>query len=105
MLLDWCAHVGEFAEVSEYIVKRSSTPNEVQFGDFGTIISNVFAIGGEKHRNEWLNEQVNPMMEQNSKVCVNIGVGEGGDRLVNAENVLEMVTGVKPQRTLVKFES
>ena len=34
------AHVGEFAEVSEYIVKRSSMPNEVQFGDFGTIMSN-----------------------------------------------------------------
>ena len=45
--------------------------------------------------------QANPMMEPRiSKVCVNIGVGEGGDRLVNAENVLEMVTGVKPQRTL-----
>ena len=40
-------HVGEFAEVSEYIVKRSSMPNEVQFGEFGTIM-NVFAIGGEK---------------------------------------------------------
>ena len=42
------AHVGEFAEVSEYIVKRSSMPNEVQFGDFGTIMDNVFAIGAEK---------------------------------------------------------
>jgi len=42
------AHVGEFAEVSEYIVKRSSMPNEVQFGEFGTIMNNVFAIGGEK---------------------------------------------------------
>ena len=42
------AHVGEFAEVSEYIVKRSSMPNEVQFGEFGTIMDNVFAIGGEK---------------------------------------------------------
>ena len=42
------AHVGEFAEVSEYIVKRSSMPNEVQFADFGTVISNVFAIGKQK---------------------------------------------------------
>ena len=41
--------------------------------------------------------QANPMMVPKiAKVCVNIGVGEGGDRLVNAENVLEMVTGVKP---------
>ena len=42
------AHVGEFAEVTEYIVKRSSMPNEVQFGEFGTIMSNVFAIGNQK---------------------------------------------------------
>ena len=42
------ATVGEFAEVSEYIVKRSSMPNEVQFADFGTVMSNVFAIGSQK---------------------------------------------------------
>jgi small subunit ribosomal protein S4e len=30
---------------SEYIVKRSSMPNEVQFGDFGTVVRNVFAFG------------------------------------------------------------
>ena len=50
--------------------------------------------------------QANPMMVPKiAKVCVNIGVGEGGDRLVNAENVLEMVTGVKPQRTLGKIQN
>tara|TARA_B110000444_G_scaffold261520_1_gene314584 strand:- start:7000 stop:7584 length:585 start_codon:yes stop_codon:yes gene_type:complete len=42
------AHVGEFADVKEYIVKRSSMPNEVQFGEFGTVVSNVFAVGGQK---------------------------------------------------------
>ena len=42
------AHVGSTADVKEYIVKRSSMPNEVQFGEFGTVMSNVFAIGGEK---------------------------------------------------------
>jgi large subunit ribosomal protein L5 len=40
-----------------------------------------------------------------TKVCVNIGVGEGGDRLVNAENVLEIVTGVRPQRTLGRIQN
>lgn len=40
-----------------------------------------------------------------TKVCVNIGVGEGGERLVNAENVLQMVTGVKPQRTLGRIQN
>ena len=53
-----------------------------------------------------MSETSNPMMAPRiSKVCVNIGVGEGGDRLVNAENVLQMVTGVKPQRTLGKIRN
>ena len=36
------------------------------------------------------------------KIVVNIGVGEGGDKLVKAEKVMEMVTGKKPSRTLSK---
>jgi len=38
-------HVGTFADVREYIVKRSSMPNEVQFDEFGTTVDNVFAVG------------------------------------------------------------
>jgi small subunit ribosomal protein S4e len=41
-------HVGETAAVKEYIVKRSSMPNEVQFESFGTVTRNVFAIGDAK---------------------------------------------------------
>jgi small subunit ribosomal protein S4e len=41
-------HVGETADVKEYIVKRSSMPNEVQFASFGTVTRNVFAIGDAK---------------------------------------------------------
>ena len=41
-------HVGKLADVTNYIVKRSSMPNEVQFADFGTVMSNVFAIGSQK---------------------------------------------------------
>ena len=53
-----------------------------------------------------MSESVNPMsVPRITKVCVNIGVGEGGDRLVNAENVLEMVTGVRPQRTLGRIQN
>ena len=49
---------------------------------------------------------VNPMSQLRvTKVCVNIGVGEGGERLVNAENVIQMVTGVKPQRTLCRIQN
>jgi len=36
------------------------------------------------------------------KVVVNIGVGEAGERLQKAEQVLEMVTGHKPVRTISK---
>ena len=53
-----------------------------------------------------MSETANPMaMPQISKVVVNIGVGEGGDRLSNAEKVLELVTGVTPIRTLGKQQN
>ena len=35
-----------------------------------------------------------------TKVTINIGVGEGGQRLQLAEQVLELMTGQKPVRTL-----
>ena len=45
----------------------------------------------------------NPMrVPRIEKIVVNIGVGEGGDKLQKAEKVMEMVTGVKPARTLSK---
>ena len=45
----------------------------------------------------------NPMLVPRiEKVVVNIGVGEGGDKLVKAEKVMEMVTGAKPARTASK---
>ena len=45
----------------------------------------------------------NPMrVPRIQKVVVNIGVGEGGEKLQKAERVVEMVTGVKPARTLSK---
>lgn len=46
---------------------------------------------------------MNPMREVKiEKVTINIGVGEGGDKLLKAEKVLEQVTGRKPARTLAK---
>ncbi|MEJ6715728.1 MAG: 30S ribosomal protein S4e, partial [Euryarchaeota archaeon] len=39
------AHVGGFANMTSYDVKRSSMPNEVQFEEFGTVATNVFAVG------------------------------------------------------------
>ena len=53
-----------------------------------------------------MSETANPMAQPRiAKVCVNIGVGEGGQQLINAENVLELVTGVKPQRTLGRIQN
>lgn len=53
-----------------------------------------------------MSETVNPMsVPRITKVSVNIGVGEGGDRLINAENVLKLVTGVNPTRTLGRIQN
>ena len=46
---------------------------------------------------------MNPMREiWIEKVTLNIGVGEGGDKLVKAEKVLESIAGQKPTRTYAK---
>ncbi len=45
---------------------------------------------------EYVNEMQTPLIE---KVVVNIGAGESGEKLVNAEKLLKKLTGVKPTRT------
>ena len=48
-----------------------------------------------------MSESSNTMLSPGiTKVTVNIGVGEGGQRLQLAERVLEVLTGMKPKRTL-----
>ena len=48
-----------------------------------------------------MSEEGNVMLAPTiTKVTVNIGVGEGGQRLQLAERVLEVLTGMKPVRTL-----
>ncbi|HEC82733.1 MAG TPA: 50S ribosomal protein L5 [Thermoplasmatales archaeon] len=45
----------------------------------------------------------NPMRQiKIKKVTVNIGVGEGGERLRKAEKVIEMLTNQKPVQTIAK---
>ena len=39
---------------------------------------------------------------QIGKIVLNIGVGEGGDKLEKAEKVLSMLSGKKPIRTISK---
>ena len=44
---------------------------------------------------------MNPMRELRiSKIVLNIGVGEAGERLAKAETVLQKISGCKPVRTL-----
>ena len=38
-------HTGILADVTNYIVKHSSMPNEVEFKEFGTTADNVFTVG------------------------------------------------------------
>ena len=48
-----------------------------------------------------MSSTANPMLTPRiTKVTVNIGVGEGGNRLILAEKVLESLTKQKPVRTL-----
>ena len=48
-----------------------------------------------------MSEKGNAMLVPSiTKVTINIGVGEGGQRLQLAEKVLEVLTGMKPVRTL-----
>jgi len=43
---------------------------------------------------------MNPMRELRiSKIVLNIGVGEAGERLAKAETVLQKISGCKPVRT------
>ena len=50
-----------------------------------------------------MSESANPMTAPRiTKVTVNIGVGEGGNRLLLAEKVLGLVSGLDPVRTLSK---
>ena len=48
-----------------------------------------------------MSDAANPMLSPSiTKVTVNIGVGEGGRRLQLAERVLEVLTTMKPMRTI-----
>lgn len=41
------SHVGIYSTIKEYVVKRSSMPNEVIFDDFGTIAKYAFVVNDE----------------------------------------------------------
>jgi|TARA_B100000519_G_scaffold165934_1_gene149705 large subunit ribosomal protein L5 len=50
-----------------------------------------------------MSETANPMTTPRiTKITVNIGVGEGGNRLLLAEKVLGLISGLDPVRTLSK---
>lgn len=54
----------------------------------------------EKYREKW---EKQPMLKPHiEKVTVNMGVGESGEKLIKAENLLQELTGQKPLRTAAK---
>ena len=53
-----------------------------------------------------MSEAANPMLTPRiTKVTINIGVGEGGERLQTAEKVLELLTGLSPLRTMGRIQN
>lgn len=51
-------------------------------------------------------ETASPMTQPRiAKVTVNMGIGEGGDRLEKAEKTMEKLTGQKPSRTFGKVNN
>jgi len=53
-----------------------------------------------------MSETANPMLTPRiTKVTINIGVGEGGERLQTAEKVLELLTGLSPLRTMGRIQN
>jgi len=53
-----------------------------------------------------MSETANPMLTPRiTKVTINIGVGEGGERLQTAEKVLELLTGLSPLRTVGRIQN
>jgi len=53
-----------------------------------------------------MSESVNLMMQPRiTKVTINIGVGEGGERLQTAQKVLELLTGLSCVRTLGRIQN
>lgn len=41
------SHVGTISRIKEFVVKRSSMPNEVEFNEFGTVAEYVFVVGDD----------------------------------------------------------
>ena len=98
------SHVGEVSKIKTIEVKRSTRPNEVH--SKSSVLSPRICFRDPKRNRSTTGGQImsspaNPMLTPRiTKVTVNIGVGEGGNRLILAEKVLESLTKQKPVRTL-----
>merc|ERR1712131_548796 len=69
-----------------------------------TDIKSSFPVQNIKMAEEKKAEKINPMKEiRIQKLCINICVGESGDRLVRAGKVLEALTGQTPVFSKARF--
>ena len=59
--------------------------------------------GAEREAKREKKKHEHPMRRiELDKVVINIGVGESGEKLKNAERIIEQITGQKPVETLAK---
>ena len=81
------------------LIERLNESNNLPQAEIEEVSVEEVAVEEEKTSDTNQNKMLEPRI---TKVTINIGVGEGGQRLQLAEQVLELLTDLKPIRTISK---
>jgi len=81
------------------LIERLNESNNLPQAEIKEVSVEEATVEEEKTSDKDQNKMLEPQI---TKVTINIGVGEGGQRLQLAEQVLELLTDLKPVRTLSK---
>ena len=81
------------------LIERLNESNNLPLAEIEEVSVEEVAVEEEKTSGTDQNKMLEPRI---TKVTINIGVGEGGQRLQLAEQVLELLTDLKPIRTISK---